>query len=450
MEDDLIPGDDIHVEPVQQGPRRRRRPLVDTLQGHPYLEFPDDTEAARHCQKLRRMYIGSHAAIDWEPRVRRFIPVDSPWHRLFDLAHTPSYRELLVEFLSSFTFYPPGSQCRSRTQEEFETEIYTAGLVVVENPILVGFWQVIAGADHWEHDKSKGRCRLFGTHCTGICTILLATSISARGYSREWCTTTDLFFLYCLLYRRSCALAHGLAQYYASARHRQERGFLYGGAYVTVIACSLGLVPHQDPHLRTPAVMPTRMGFQTLWGMKVIKRFAVGPQFKNRNGGVWTEEALPEHFEPVHPLADPTDAVPVEDPPEDVDGAAVPQPPPPAGAPQFPRHIIPGHTPGAALHPDVRAELDRLNDLVGWLVRAEPDRRERGITPDTASTISSTTSAAAATAASGFGFGFGCIDLLLFLFLLWMYKLILYIFVMDVKSYLIYVICMFVFSYSVT
>ncbi|KAM0056984.1 hypothetical protein Hdeb2414_s0006g00224951 [Helianthus debilis subsp. tardiflorus] len=82
MEDDLIPGDDIHVEPVQQGPRRRRRPLVDTLQGHPYLEFPDDTEAARHCQKLRRMYIGSHAAIDWEPRVRRFIPVDSPWHRL--------------------------------------------------------------------------------------------------------------------------------------------------------------------------------------------------------------------------------------------------------------------------------------------------------------------------------------------------------------------------------
>ncbi|KAM0064476.1 hypothetical protein Hdeb2414_s0003g00103391 [Helianthus debilis subsp. tardiflorus] len=290
MEDDLIPDDDIHVEPVQQGPRRRRRPPVDTLQGHPYLEFPDGTDAARYCQKLRRMYIGSHAAIDWDaidgiaetPRVRRFIP------------------------------------------GEIETEIYTAGLVVVEKPTLVGFWQVIAGADHWEHDKSKGRVSFVKDPLYRYLHHLLATSISARGYSREWCTTTDLFFLYCLLYRRPCALAHGLAQYYASTHHRQERRFLYGGSYVTVIARSLGLVPHQDPHLRTPAVMPTRMGFQTLWGTKVIKRFAVGPRFKNREGGVWTEEALPEHFEPVYPPADPADAVPVEDPSEDVDGAAVP------------------------------------------------------------------------------------------------------------------------------
>ncbi|KAJ0851365.1 hypothetical protein HanPSC8_Chr13g0591361 [Helianthus annuus] len=325
MEDDLIPGDDIHVEPVQQGPRRRRRPPVDTLQGHPYLEFPDGTEAARHCQKLRRMYIGSHAAIDWDamdgiaetPRVRRFIPVDSPWHRLFDLAHTPTYRELLVEFLSSFTFYPPGVpaplphpgappppevsfrlagvmrsmtlaefavHCGLYMQEEIENEIYTAGLVVVEKPILVGFWQVIAGADHWEHDKSKGRVSFVRDPLYRYLHHLLAISISARGYSREWCTTTYLFFVYCLLYRRPCALAHGLAQYYASAHHRQEREFLYGGAYVTVIARSLGLVPHQDPHLRMPSVMPTRMGFQTLWGMKVIKRFAVGPRFKNREG----------------------------------------------------------------------------------------------------------------------------------------------------------------------
>ncbi|KAM0017827.1 hypothetical protein Hdeb2414_s0027g00692401 [Helianthus debilis subsp. tardiflorus] len=96
MEGDLIPGDYIHVELVQQGPRRRRRLPVDTLQGHPYLEFPDGTDAARYCQKLRRMYIGSHAAIDWDaidgiaetPRVRRFILVDSPWHRLFDIFRT--------------------------------------------------------------------------------------------------------------------------------------------------------------------------------------------------------------------------------------------------------------------------------------------------------------------------------------------------------------------------
>ncbi|KAJ0695155.1 hypothetical protein HanPI659440_Chr15g0616921 [Helianthus annuus] len=128
--------------------------------------------------------------------------------------------------------------------------------------------------------------------------------------------------------------------------------------------------------------MPTQMGFQSLWGMNVIKRFPVGPRYKNRDGGIWTEEPLPEHFEAICPPTDPADAMPMEDPPEDVDGAAAPQPPPPAGAPQFPRHVIPGHSPGAVLHPDVRAKLDRLNDLVGWLVQAEQDRREReGLPP---------------------------------------------------------------------
>ncbi|KAM0060945.1 hypothetical protein Hdeb2414_s0004g00130131 [Helianthus debilis subsp. tardiflorus] len=280
MADDLIQVDGIHVElhgappggqTVQQSPRRRRRPPLDTLQGHPYLEFTDGTDAAGDCQKLRRMHIGSHAAIEWDaidgisetPRMRRFKPVDSPWHRLFDLAHTPTYRELLVEFLSSFTFHAPGVQCRFRTQGEIETEVYTTGLVVVDKPTLVGFWQVIAGENHWEHDKSKGRVSFVRYPLYRYLHHLLATSISARGYSREWCTTTDLFFLYCLLYRRPCALAHGLAQYYASTHHRQERGFLYGGAYVTVIARSLGLVLHQDPHLRTPAIMLTWMGFQS-------------------------------------------------------------------------------------------------------------------------------------------------------------------------------------------
>ncbi|MFS7976867.1 hypothetical protein Hanom_Chr10g00897381 [Helianthus anomalus] len=77
---------------------------------------------------------------------------------------------------------------------------------------------------------------------------MLSTSITACGHSREW---------------RSCALAHGLAQYFASAQHWQEHGFLYGGAYVTVIARSLGHLAEVDPQL-LPPIAPTRMGFQTL------------------------------------------------------------------------------------------------------------------------------------------------------------------------------------------
>ncbi|KAJ0740567.1 hypothetical protein HanOQP8_Chr06g0218211 [Helianthus annuus] len=88
---------------------------------------------------------------------------------------------------------------------------------------------------------------------------MLSTSITARGHSREWCTSTDLLFLYCLLNRH--ALAHGLAQYFTSAYHRQERVFLYGGAYVTVIARSLGHLPEADPKL-LPPIAPTQMVFR--------------------------------------------------------------------------------------------------------------------------------------------------------------------------------------------
>ncbi|MFS7986801.1 hypothetical protein Hanom_Chr11g01014501 [Helianthus anomalus] len=37
----------------------------------------------------------------------------------------------------------------------------------------------------------------------------ISFSMTTRGKSREWCTSVDLFFLYCLLYKRLCALAHG-------------------------------------------------------------------------------------------------------------------------------------------------------------------------------------------------------------------------------------------------
>ncbi|KAJ0548507.1 hypothetical protein HanRHA438_Chr08g0368481 [Helianthus annuus] len=37
---------------------------------------------------------------------------------------------------------------------------------------------------------------------------LICTSITTRGKSREWCTSTNLFFLCCLLY--ACTRGHAL------------------------------------------------------------------------------------------------------------------------------------------------------------------------------------------------------------------------------------------------
>ncbi|MFS7930645.1 hypothetical protein Hanom_Chr04g00346681 [Helianthus anomalus] len=47
------------------------------------------------------------------------------------------------------------------------------------------------------------------------------------------------------------------------------------------------------------------MGFQTLWGMHLIKRFDVlGERFKTRAGLLWAPRDLSEQFNPVYPLLD--------------------------------------------------------------------------------------------------------------------------------------------------
>ncbi|MFS7969177.1 hypothetical protein Hanom_Chr09g00806081 [Helianthus anomalus] len=74
------------------------------------------------------------------------------------------------------------------------------------------------------------------------------------------------------MYKRSYALAHGLAQYFASAYHWQARKLLYSGAYVTMIALSFDYLPQTDPLLR-PTIQPKRIGMLSLPGMKIVKRF---------------------------------------------------------------------------------------------------------------------------------------------------------------------------------
>ncbi|MFS8016515.1 hypothetical protein Hanom_Chr15g01369561 [Helianthus anomalus] len=53
-------------------------------------------------------------------KARDFIRHDTPWSRLFNLAFLPSYRVLVIEFLSSFEFHPrpadqPGEADDQRT-----------------------------------------------------------------------------------------------------------------------------------------------------------------------------------------------------------------------------------------------------------------------------------------------------------------------------------------------
>ncbi|MFS7950132.1 hypothetical protein Hanom_Chr07g00579781 [Helianthus anomalus] len=164
-------------------------------------------------------------------RARYSVPVYSPWDRLFELLQMPSYRELLVEFLSTFTFHPPRADQPPTQPQALPhppevsirfTSVWCA-MTQAKFEVHCGLYlqteidtDVVVGADTWEHVRAKGRI----SHVANPLYRLISTSIAARDHRREWCTSTDVFFFYRLLYKRPCAPAHGLAQYFASAHHR--------------------------------------------------------------------------------------------------------------------------------------------------------------------------------------------------------------------------------------
>ncbi|MFS7980737.1 hypothetical protein Hanom_Chr10g00942801 [Helianthus anomalus] len=131
---------------------------------------------------------------------------------------------MMVEFLSMFTFHPPRAD-QPPAQPQAPPPPPKVSLR------LAGVWRSMTLAESavhrclsswyiWEHVKAKGRISHVDDPLYMYIQRMLSASITAHGHSREWCTSTDLVFFYYLLYRRSCAFAHGLAQYFVSAHHQ--------------------------------------------------------------------------------------------------------------------------------------------------------------------------------------------------------------------------------------
>ncbi|KAJ0821388.1 hypothetical protein HanPSC8_Chr16g0719611 [Helianthus annuus] len=259
------------------------------------------------------------------------------------------------------------------TEAEIATDLYTTGLIMVDKPTLLGFWAQIADIRHWDHRQSKERVTLIKDPLFRYLHKMISTSITARNKSREWCTSGDLFFLYCLLYKRPCALAYGLAQYFASAHHRHERGLLYGGVYVTRIALSLGYHPENDRDRVGPAKQPKRLRMNTLSGMHVTKDFPCGKRLKNQDGEQYQLTQLPPQFAPVFPLRNP------EVPETHEPVVVIPEPPQPRGPPQFPCHVWRGPDPS---HQRLLRYVKRNNYLLDWVAAELHERRQHdGLPP---------------------------------------------------------------------
>ncbi|KAL9999992.1 hypothetical protein Hdeb2414_s0451g00896671 [Helianthus debilis subsp. tardiflorus] len=122
---------------------------------------------------------------------------------------------------------------------------------------------------------------------------VIASTIVPRGSSKEKVNLSDLFFLYCLLRRQPCDLAASLAEYFATVYHRQLRGYLHTGSFITAIARSLGIVPELDPHLSDP-VPSSRLGRASVAAMQITRTFDVGLRFRGADGLIFHPEPLPE------------------------------------------------------------------------------------------------------------------------------------------------------------
>ncbi|KAL8236819.1 hypothetical protein R6Q59_017900 [Mikania micrantha] len=82
---------------------------LDELMDHPWLAFPQGTNARKRRDRLLKKEMGNQKAIDYDllaelgqqERMMAYI-----WSRLFEMTYAPRYRLITVEFLLTFRYRP--------------------------------------------------------------------------------------------------------------------------------------------------------------------------------------------------------------------------------------------------------------------------------------------------------------------------------------------------------
>ncbi|KAL8232943.1 hypothetical protein R6Q57_002721 [Mikania cordata] len=291
-----------HQEDVtQQGPPLDPETLA--LSQHEWLQFETALAAAMRCRWILRMSVPTPRCIDWgvfadageAVRARAILGEDTPWTRMFELTELPTYRLISVEFISSFRYrvhqavvreeddkeLPPdiefslGGQHFEMSLERFAVHLdiyyepetvrddFTQGLTHGEEGVMRAWWAQISDTPFTGH---RVRATMIRDPLIRYIHRCIMTTISGRGQSQEWVTTTALFYLHLLIVGRPCNLARCFALYYASFYHRQERDTLWGSAFVTHIARSRGMVDVLDD---LPAIKPRKLDLRTIIRMKL-------------------------------------------------------------------------------------------------------------------------------------------------------------------------------------
>ncbi|KAD3640457.1 hypothetical protein E3N88_29680 [Mikania micrantha] len=198
---------------------------------------------------------------------------ESPHHD--DRAHQAALREQEEEELPPYIEFSLCGQHMEMSIEWFAVHLgiyyepetvrdaFTQWLTQCEDMVMRAWWAQISDTPFTGHRLRATTIRDPLIRYIHRC---IATTISGRGQSQEWVTTTDLFYLHSLMTGKPCNLARWFALYYASFYHRQERGTLWGGAFVTQIAHTRGMV---DLLQDLPAIEPRNLDRRRLPNMRL-------------------------------------------------------------------------------------------------------------------------------------------------------------------------------------
>ncbi|KAL8223736.1 hypothetical protein R6Q57_019211 [Mikania cordata] len=284
---------------VQQGPPLDPETLA--LSQHEWLQFEPASAATMRCRRILRMSMGTPRCIDWgvladcveAGHARAILDKDTPWTRLFKLAELPTYRLITVEFISTFIYQDHQEAVRVEEDAElppdiefslggqhFEMSIERfAGLTQGKEGVMRAWWVQISDTPFTGH---RVRATMIRDPLIRYIHRCIVNTISGRGQSQEWVTTTYLFYLHSLIVGRPCNLARCFVLYYASFYHRQERGTLWGGAFITHIARTRGMVDMLDD---LPAIESRKLDRRTIISMKLAANIpGLGLRFIGQDG----------------------------------------------------------------------------------------------------------------------------------------------------------------------
>ncbi|KAL8192107.1 hypothetical protein R6Q57_028056 [Mikania cordata] len=213
------------------------------------------------------MSMGTPRCIDWgvlgdcgeAERARAILGEDTLWTRLFDLAELPSYRLITMDFLSTFRYMAHQAAVRVDEDAELPPDIEFS-LYGQHFEMSIERFVVYLGIYYEPETVTDGFAQ--------------GLTQGEEGVMRAWwAQISDA---------PPCNLARCFALYYASFYHRQERGTLWGGAFITHIARTIGMVDMLDD---LQAIEPRKLDRRTIISMKLAADIpGLGLRFIGQDG----------------------------------------------------------------------------------------------------------------------------------------------------------------------